>query len=238
MGIFLLQKELNQDDLWFGDEIKKCLLIYQGKTSWERDYLPRNTSSSAFYLHTEIWQMVLGFKKSKYKKYCKIQKSIICSALLGHTFFHTWNLHTLKTSEICLKPLDFPQSKHLHCSCTGLKPTRVSSGLGFSEKMVIYSPGGSYFCLGFLRQKYVCKNCTVARQWVHHCAMSQTCHARAKAKVIVTLVITLWNGADGSQAHNPTVHPQTRQVGGWLWVYFAPSHLNPWGRWAWVQHVT
>lgn len=51
MGIFLLEKELNQEYLQFGDEINRCLLIYQAKMRWERDCLPRNTSSSTFIPH-------------------------------------------------------------------------------------------------------------------------------------------------------------------------------------------
>lgn len=118
---------------------------------------------------------------------------------------------------MCLKPPDFSQPKHLHCLCTGLRPIQASSALGFNEKMVIYSPGGSYFCLGYLRLKYVLKNCTVARQWVHHCAMSQTYHARAKPKVTITLVI-IWCGACGTglmgaRHTNPLcIHKQERCV--------------------------
>lgn len=117
----------------------------------------------------------------------------------GHAFFHTWNLHNLKIWEICLKP----QLKYLHCSCTGLKPTWASSALGFNEKMVIYIPGGSYFCLGFLRLRYMHKSCTVARQWVHHCAMSQTYHAHAEAKVIITLCRVYETGLMGFRHLNP-----------------------------------
>lgn len=115
--------------------------------------LPTNTSSSTINLHTEIWQMVLDSRNIIFFKK-KSSKSIIHSALFDHTLFHTWSLHLLKTSEICLKCADFLQPKYLYCSYTGLKPTQASSALGFSEKMVIYSPVGSYFCLGFLRLKY------------------------------------------------------------------------------------
>lgn len=202
--------ELNQEDLWFGDEIKRCL---HAKMRWKSVCLRSNNNSWTSNLHSKIWQMVLDSRNMNMKNILKYKKSVIYSALFGHVIFHTWKLHSLKTSVICLKPPDFSQLNYLHCSCTGLKPTPASSALGFlSEKTVIYSSGTSYFCLWFLRLKHVCKNRTVARQWVHHCVMSLTYHARAKAKVSVTLVITLCS----ARGHiNPLfIHKHDKSVDG------------------------
>lgn len=125
------------------------------------------------------------------------------------------NLLSVQLFWACLFPhLKSPQSEDMRdlfkttaqispCSHTGLKPTWASSALGFNEKMVIYIPGGSYFCLGFLRLRYMHKSCTVARQWVHHCAMSQTYHAHAEAKVIITLCRAYETGLMGFRHLNP-----------------------------------